>query len=127
MASITRHKNGYRAQVYVGGYRQSKVFRLKREAEIWASQREIELRNDNSDRSKTLTHAITRHRDEVAPGNDGFPWELMRLNAFPSIQYVAAEHPARRCHAIRPRSVAKAAKERLRKALVRLDFPLASM
>lgn len=45
MASITKYRAGYRAQVFVGGVRDSGTFRLKREAEIWAHRREEELRN----------------------------------------------------------------------------------
>lgn len=45
MASITKYRTGYRAQVFVGGVRDSATFRLRREAEIWAHQRENALRN----------------------------------------------------------------------------------
>ena len=37
MASITKAKNGYRAQVYVRGTRASAVCRTKREAEAWSA------------------------------------------------------------------------------------------
>jgi hypothetical protein len=34
MASITQYKNGYRAQVYVAGERDSQVFRTQREGKL---------------------------------------------------------------------------------------------
>lgn len=43
MASIQRHKNMWRAQIYVGGVRESAIFPDKFEAETWAKKREIEL------------------------------------------------------------------------------------
>jgi integrase len=43
MASITRHKGGWRAFVYVGGKRATKVLRTEREANAWAEAKELEL------------------------------------------------------------------------------------
>lgn len=43
MASIVRHGEGWRAHVYVGGRRESQVFRTRREAKEWADAREAEL------------------------------------------------------------------------------------
>lgn len=43
MASYVRHRDGWRAHVYVQGVRDSKVFRTRREAESWAHRREKEL------------------------------------------------------------------------------------
>jgi predicted GIY-YIG superfamily endonuclease len=44
MASIAKHKTGWRAQLYVGGVRDSAVFFEKFEAETWAKKRESELK-----------------------------------------------------------------------------------
>lgn len=43
MASITRYKGGWRAHVYVGGERDSKLCRTRGEAVAWAERREQEL------------------------------------------------------------------------------------
>lgn len=43
MASYVRHGDGWRAHIYVGGIRESKIFRTRREAESWAVRREREL------------------------------------------------------------------------------------
>jgi len=45
MGSIVRHRDGYRAHVYVNGTRDSAVRRTKREAKAWAARREAELRS----------------------------------------------------------------------------------
>ncbi len=45
MASITRCKGGWRAQVYVRGARDSKVCRTRQEATAWGVRREQELAN----------------------------------------------------------------------------------
>ena len=44
MASIVKYGTQWRAQLYVGGVRESSVFEDKFEAETWAKQREAELR-----------------------------------------------------------------------------------
>ncbi|MDE1545956.1 GIY-YIG nuclease family protein [Dechloromonas agitata] len=43
MASIAKHKSGWRAQLYVGGVRESAVFDEEFEARAWAKRREGEL------------------------------------------------------------------------------------
>lgn len=43
MASITRYKGRWRAHVYVGGQRDSKLCQTRQEASAWAVQRESEL------------------------------------------------------------------------------------
>lgn len=85
MASITKVANGYRAQVFVKGIRDSKVERTKREAEVWAARRETELR-DNAKKSPgerhTLGDAMRRYLEEVTPTKGGKRWEEVRINAF---------------------------------------------
>jgi integrase len=48
MAYVARYRGGWRAQVYVDGQRDSKTFRLLREAEDWAAKREQELAGGSS-------------------------------------------------------------------------------
>lgn len=82
MASIQNIGRGYRAQVYVGGQRDSKLFRLKREAEAWAFQREKELRAGKTDGDKTLGDALKRYADEISQTHRGERWETIRIAAF---------------------------------------------
>ena len=82
MASIQHTGRGYRAQVYVGGQRDSKLFRLKREAEAWAFQREKELRAGKTGGGKTLGDALKRYADEISPTHRGERWEAIRIAAF---------------------------------------------
>lgn len=85
MASISPHKQGYRAQVYVQGVRDSKIFRTKREADAWASARETEIRAEASKpagQRHTLRDAFAKYREEVSPTKRGKRWEELRLKAF---------------------------------------------
>jgi integrase len=85
MASIKPHKNGYRAQVFVAGERDSQVFRTLREANAWASMRETELRANAKKSSKekyTLRDLLEKYRDEVSPSKRGEAWEVVRINKF---------------------------------------------
>jgi hypothetical protein len=68
MASIRKHEGGYRAQVYVRGHRQSKVFRTMREAQGWAAAAETKLAAPVGDRH-TVRELIERYeRDVMAQG-----------------------------------------------------------
>jgi integrase len=85
MASITPHKDGWRAQVYVAGERDSKVFRTQREAKAWASAREIELKRRKTTPAgelHTVRDMLKRYGEEVSPLKRGERAELLRLNAF---------------------------------------------
>jgi len=85
MASITKHKDGYRAQVYVSGQRDSAVRRTKREAEVWAAARETELRALAAALPgvrHTLGDALQRYSDEVSPTKRGCRWEQIRIAVF---------------------------------------------
>lgn len=88
MASIKPHKDGYRAQVYVKGVRDSSVFRTKREASAWASRRETELRTEASlpdGEKRTLGEALDRYAKEVSTKKRGERWEVIRLAALKKI------------------------------------------
>lgn len=82
MASIQQTARGYRAQVSVKGQRDSQMFRLKREAEAWAFQREKELRAGKAGSNKTLGDALSRYVEEVSPAHRGERWEVVRIKAF---------------------------------------------
>lgn len=68
MASITHHKRGWRAHLYVDGHRESRLFRTRREADAWAVRREAELRAGGS--SLTFEQAAERW----------LAWKLPRLD-----------------------------------------------
>lgn len=85
MASITPTANGYRAQVYVKGVRDSQCFRTQREAKAWGAARETELLDMATKppaERHTLAEALMRYRDEVSPEKPGYRWENLRINAF---------------------------------------------
>lgn len=85
MASITKHKSGYRAQVSVNGVRDSAIRRTKREAEIWAAARETELRTraeKHPGERHTLADALNKYAEEVSPKKRGQRWEEVRIAAF---------------------------------------------
>lgn len=70
MASIRKHQGGYRAQVYVKGVRDSRIFRTQREAQGWASAREKELAQPTGSRH-TLRQLIERYIEEVIARKKG--------------------------------------------------------
>jgi integrase len=78
MASIQRHRDGWRAQVRRGSQRDSRVFRTKAEAARWALQREAEMRGSRVP-DHTLADALKIYMDEVAPTHRGARWEIIRL------------------------------------------------
>ncbi|WP_439684877.1 Integrase [Cupriavidus oxalaticus] len=85
MASISPHKDGWRAQVYVRGVRDSKVFRTQREAKAWAAAREIELRRTQDTAPgdlHTVSDMLKRYGEEVSPKKRGSRAELLRIQAF---------------------------------------------
>lgn len=85
MASIKPTKNGYRAQIYVLGVRESATYRTRREAAAWAASRETEIRTQRlkpPGERYTLADALIRYRDEVSPGKRGGRWEALRIDAF---------------------------------------------
>jgi integrase len=70
MASIAPHKNGYRAQVFTLGVRESQVFRTKREASAWASARETEIRAKGRlppGERYSIGELLDKYMEEVVP------------------------------------------------------------
>jgi integrase len=100
MASIEKHKDGYRAQVYVAGSRESKKFRTLREANAWASMRETELRSDANKSPKdkhTLRELLEKYRDEVSPTKRGELWEVVRIDKFLRSKHLPIDKPLSSC------------------------------
>jgi len=82
MASITKHKKGWRAQVYVAGQRRSKVLPTRQAAKDWAARAEWELRNhDQASAQTTLGEMLDRYAREVSPSKRGHRWEVIRIEA----------------------------------------------
>jgi integrase len=84
MASITKVANGYRAQVYVKGQRDSKCFRTRREADAWGAARETALHAQNEASPvgrHTFGELLRKFRDEVSPHRRGARWEELRIEA----------------------------------------------
>lgn len=83
MAYISKHKDGWRAQVARLGIRKSAVFLTKTEAKDWATRLEAEITSGKlkkQDKVFTFSDAVDKYKKEVSPKKDGSPWELRRLD-----------------------------------------------
>ncbi len=84
MASIKKSGSGWRAQVALGGVRQSKTFSTKAEAVAWAASRETQIRSGENAAPavvKTLDDAFNRYLREVSVHKRGHRMERHRLVA----------------------------------------------
>jgi len=85
MASIQRCAKGYRVQIKMQGVRDSAVFSIKREAVLWAAQRETAIK-DNAGKPAgelhSLRDAMRRYAKEVSLLKRGARFEQLRLTAF---------------------------------------------
>ena len=83
MASIIKHKAGWRALVERKGIRKSKVFQSKREAKDWAAREEYKILNgEKYAAAMTFGELMDRYAREVSPGKRGHRWEVIRLERF---------------------------------------------
>lgn len=83
MASITRYRAGWRAQVRHGEVRDSRTFATRREASDWAKAWELEAKDSREPgERRTLSDAFRRYRAEVAPRHKGHRHEVVRLARF---------------------------------------------
>jgi integrase len=84
MASFRKRGDGWRAEVYKAGVRDSATFPTKREAAEWAAKRELELSDVKSTGviPAKLAKVLERYRDEVSSGNKGHRWERVRIDRF---------------------------------------------
>jgi len=105
MASFSKTGKGWRAQVKVLGVRDSRVFSTRREAVLWATLRERDIRHAATaplGEQYTLRQALRRYADEVSPTKRGKRREQTALKAFEryllpldtSIVHVTAQHIA---------------------------------
>lgn len=84
MASISPHKSGFRAQVFILGERDSKVFRTKREATAWAGARETEIRNKKNltpAERYTIGELLDKYNEQVVPKHKGHVRETAAVKA----------------------------------------------
>lgn len=85
MPSIKQLPSGkYRAQLYVGGQRDSRSFRTLRDAKTWAATREVELREEAGKAPAqliTLGQVIEDYLENVTPSKLGHAKEEIRLRA----------------------------------------------
>lgn len=80
MASIRKHKSGYRAEVFRKGIRRSKVFLTRAAAKEWAAREEYLILNARVEAgSKPFRDILDRYAAEVSPGKRGERWEVLRL------------------------------------------------
>jgi len=79
MASIIKHKTGWRAQVCVDGRRKSKVFDTKGRAKAWSEHQEKSFKGWTDPGSNTLGDAFKKYSEEVSPTKKGCRWEQIRL------------------------------------------------
>lgn len=80
MASITKHKKGFRAQVARAGVRRSKVFPTRREAKDWSARQEYVILSGEKVAGRTrFGDVLDRYAREVSPGKRGHRWEVIRL------------------------------------------------
>jgi len=87
VASITKQKKGWRAQVAIKGVRESGTFTTKLEATTWATEREAALRkqsNTGISTGQTCQEAFDRYVKEVSVHKRGARWEEIRLRALAS-------------------------------------------
>lgn len=80
MASIQKHRAGWRVQIYVNGRRESRVCPTRAEAAQWALQREGELSGRKLP-AKTFGDALRAYETDVAPQHRGWRWESLRAKA----------------------------------------------
>jgi integrase len=75
MASISKHRDGWRAQVYRHGQRASKVLPTKREAQAWALRKEVELDAFAAGGGRTFADLAGEYLRRVTPGKRSVTWE----------------------------------------------------
>lgn len=79
MASVAKHGERWRAQVFKKGVRESKIFATKSQATRWAARREYEIEHAGEAASKALFRdVLERYTHEVSPKKRGVRWERIK-------------------------------------------------
>jgi len=81
MASIRKHKDKWRAEVFVHGQRKSAVWDTRREAVAWAQKVEAEMQHRRVER-KTFDDLCVEYLLRVTPKKAGAQWEVRRIAVF---------------------------------------------
>lgn len=83
MAYFEKTKKGYRAHVQIMGQRASETFKSKKDAQLWAAQKEVEFSAIGKDKASTVTttqQVFERYKKEISPNHKGARWEELRLD-----------------------------------------------
>ena len=82
MASVSKYKTGWRAQVFTNGVRKSRVCATKSEANQWAAAEEVKARalKHGGLPQVTFAQVCDRYQREVSAAKQGARWEALRLN-----------------------------------------------
>lgn len=84
MASYQKVDGKWRAQIQIGKHRASKIFDTKGRAQVWVSEKSVELRkvkNLGADDRGLFADLLARYSRDVSPKKKGARWEQIRLNA----------------------------------------------
>lgn len=83
MAAYRKSGNGWRAEVFKKGFRESATFPTKREAQEWATQRETEIAAQRAGKviRWKLDQVLDRYTKEISPTKASSQKEVLRLNA----------------------------------------------
>jgi integrase len=81
MATFSKKKTGWRAEVCVLGRRASKTFRTRVGAKDWAAQKELELRQDVGD-DVSFPELLDQYERRVSIHKPGHIWECMQFAKF---------------------------------------------
>lgn len=109
MASFTKRKGTWRAQVYVKGVRDSATFDTKAAAQAWALKRETELRSITGgagSKTHTVGDALKDYRDKISPTKRGERWEKLRLDLIGRKEIDGREFSKIRLADLRPAHIA---------------------
>lgn len=85
MASIRRHGEGWRAEIYVNGKRASAKFPTRRAAEAWAIAKVTDIKEDAARTPAaryTVADLLRRYRDEISPKKRGADFDRLRIGAW---------------------------------------------
>lgn len=93
MASIRKRGQGWRAELYRNGQRESQSFATKQQAAAWAHQREAELGGERLPKH-TVKEALARYAREESPKHKGEQWEVVRLAMLERDELAAVRLPA---------------------------------
>lgn len=87
MATIRKRGTSWRAEVYVHGARESKTFKTKQAASLWALERDAQLKGLRPS-DATLLDVMDKYATDVSPTHKGARWEILRINAFKRFKFI---------------------------------------